>query len=69
MFVRSSCRLIAHDLSLDEAEESIKNRKFCTKAIAHAKKQSDTSSLKTELYLSIESGLLSSFYNYSFSVV
>ena len=28
MFVRSSCRLIAHDLNLNELEKSIKNRKF-----------------------------------------
>ena len=36
---------------------------FCTRAIAQAKKRSDTSSLQTEVHLSIESGLLASFYS------
>ena len=71
MFVRSSCRLIANNLNLD-AEKSIKKKKileFYTRSIAQVKKRSDTSSIQTEVHLSIESGLLASFYSYSFSVI
>ena len=66
MLVRSSCSLIANDLNLDEPGKSIKNKKFSNSLLGSLRRQnkrSDTSSLQTEVYLSIESGLLASFYS------